>query len=69
MSELSVMQQHLILPLGFLECEILNQLANRNGKFGDLLTEFLSGLWHTPIPHYRYRSRESPPAMVINEFA
>ena len=37
------MLQHLILLHGFLKCKIINKFAERNGKFGDLLTEFLSG--------------------------
>ena len=53
-NEHSVTLQHLHLLLGFLECNRLNKFADRNGKFGALGTEFLSGVCDTPAPHCRH---------------
>ena len=53
-NELSVTPQHLILLLRFQECKKVKNFANRNGKFGDLLTELLSGGVTPPAPNCRY---------------
>ena len=47
---LSVTMQHFSLLLAFLEYKRLNKLADRNGKFGDLPKDCLSGDVTSPHP-------------------
>ena len=54
MNELSVTLQHLILLLRFLRYKKVKEIAERNGKFGDLPTKPLSGGVTSIAPHCRY---------------